>query len=307
VRDVDGASEELEQLRLQAARFAQSEQELNELRQQLSRLREKDGGNGESAADSSELLLVRQRQLDVLLEGAALHERETAQLQQRLGEMEKLAEKLHHERDELELQLSDCRRQAERDGERHELLRREVTDLGRQLAVAQGQLKRLGEGEAATPPASAGESETSAELARERGERRRLQGELEARLDQLDALRREVDARQRELDDLRSEDTERRAEVLELRRQVRQLERAAAARPSGDADGRPFDWAQDAEPELRRRCQELEREVQRQRRLRGDCQAELERFTREVDFLREQLAERQAELKAQRAQLEKRP
>lgn len=95
-----------------------------------------------SVDNQTEILEMRKRQLDAMLEGAMVHKRETERMQARLAEMAELVDELRGERDSLERKLRDCRRRNETEGQRAERYRRELSTIGRQLAEAEGELKR---------------------------------------------------------------------------------------------------------------------------------------------------------------------
>ncbi|MCC6750728.1 MAG: methyltransferase domain-containing protein [Deltaproteobacteria bacterium] len=156
VRDVDGASEELEQLRLDAERHKRDVKELERLARELQAARaevtrlEQAAARGGAApvgrapveAEANELLRVRQHQLEALLEGAALHRDEAERLAARLAELNSLCDELKDEREELARQLEQCRRTSAAYQQQADGARRELTELGRELARTQGELKR---------------------------------------------------------------------------------------------------------------------------------------------------------------------
>jgi chromosome segregation ATPase len=181
---------------------------------------------------------MRDHQLEALLEGAALHREEMERFQSQLAEMDALVKELQHERDDLDARLVECDRVRGEQRVTVQELRDELLRVGRDLARAQGELRRCQDerdriaeqlravpvvGEAGIPAAT-----LRSDLDREVRERQRLQLDLEQRLHELDEVRRLLRERDRSIDAVRSEDTEHRAELRDLRRQVRDLEERLA-------------------------------------------------------------------------------
>lgn len=89
-----------------------------------------------------EQLQTRDRQLEALLEGATLHRQECDRLQTQLVDFEELMQEMRIERDRLELQLNECNQRRMAQSVHEQKLETEVIRLGRELARAQGELKR---------------------------------------------------------------------------------------------------------------------------------------------------------------------
>jgi chromosome segregation ATPase/ubiquinone/menaquinone biosynthesis C-methylase UbiE len=191
-----------------------------------------EGEDGEASWDVEERLQVRERQLEALLGGAAIHRQEMDRLQAQVSEMDALVQELQSERVALEAQFATCDRALllERSGTQQ--LRDELTRVGRELARARGELQRCADerdllaSRGSSPEEAAVVSGASRQddLDREVRGRQRLQDELHTRLREIDELHREVREKERVLDLVRTEDVEHRAEVRELRRQLRELE-----------------------------------------------------------------------------------
>jgi myosin heavy chain 9/10/11/14 len=269
--------------------------------------------------DRDERARVVERQIEALLEGAALHREEMERLQAQAAEMNALVEELQRERRDAEQQLVTCQQRCSEDQQTQQQVRDENLRLGRDLARVQGELQRCQEelGAATSlgvgPALSAVETvETPEELQedyeREVRARRRLQEDLEARLAELDEMRKEVRDKDRAFDRLRTEDTEQRAELRELRRQVRDLERKAAAYldEASDRAARveqlegdlsvdvPSEGAGQLDEQLARaleRQRQLELQIEADRRLRDESQQEIERRQAAVETLQDQLAD----------------
>jgi chromosome segregation ATPase/ubiquinone/menaquinone biosynthesis C-methylase UbiE len=249
--------------------------------------------------DPAERIRVQERQLEALLEGAALHRAEMERQSAQVAEMDALILELQTEQRALEQKLAECIGQR---GQEHlviQQLREENTRLGRELARVQGELQRCHEERArleqARAHAAGGEPAAAAldapgagtsreELERETRRRQKLEEDLEQRLAELDELRREVRSRDQALDRVRSEDTEHRAELRELRRQVREIERQAGAGPSAVEGDLPAELARAIE-----RNEELERRLAAENGLRSEEQRETKRCESRLQELQDQL------------------
>ena len=227
-QQLDQVHEELEQLRLQAIQHQETKQELQDAaaelkathvelraaRRELERLppaaEEAKSAWAEAptevgpsiTAQQAELMEMRDRQLDALLEGADLHRQESERSQARLRELEQASLEQRQQRDQLQRQLNECvARRGELEQGRDQL-QQQARRLARDLARAQGELQRCQE---ARQAAAAQPAEAPAE-------------------------RQELDQTQRQLDDLDQQAeqlaaaSDRAAEIdTELARQVERM------------------------------------------------------------------------------------
>jgi chromosome segregation ATPase len=104
--------------------------------------------------DEKERLIVRERQLDALLEGAATHRREMSAQMAQVLELQERVEELKGEADELEELLAACNARHELQHKSQAQLRNENTRLARHLAQLEGQLKRLSPDPAPSAPSA---------------------------------------------------------------------------------------------------------------------------------------------------------
>ena len=109
----------------------------------------------EEQAQSDELLEVRERQIEALLEGAAIHREEADQLQLRLEEMEALVEELQHELETLQARLATGQQQQQDAVSARQDMARTNRRISTELARAQGELKRVRFETGARPPMQA--------------------------------------------------------------------------------------------------------------------------------------------------------
>lgn len=183
-------------------------------------------GEGEAGWEADERLRVRERQLEALLEGAALHREETERLQAQIAEMDALCEELQGERTALEGRFAEAERRLAEQRTTGQELRDELLRVGRELARAQGELRRCRDerdalagrgGDALTAGVERVQRE---DLEREVRARQRLEADLQTRLRELDEAQRQLRERDRAFDALRSEETAHRAELRDLRRQL---------------------------------------------------------------------------------------
>lgn len=191
-----------------------------------------EGEEEEAGWDIMERVQVQERQIEALLEGAAMHQAEMERQHAQVAEMDALIQELQYEQRELEKRLAQCGSGRELDQKVLRQLKEENTRLGRDLARVQGELRRCQEQQlrrVEATPDSAGSSGLQQDLDREVRARQKLQDDLERRLSELDELSQGLRTRDQALDRLRSEDTEHRAELRELRQQTRELERDSRA------------------------------------------------------------------------------
>jgi chromosome segregation ATPase/ubiquinone/menaquinone biosynthesis C-methylase UbiE len=185
-------------------------------------------GEAEAGWEADERLRVRERQLEALLEGAALHREETERLQAQIAEMDALCEELQGERTALEGRFAEAERRLAEQRTTGQELRDELLRVGRELARAQGELRRCRDERDALAgrggdAGSAGVERVQREdLEREVRARQRLEADLQTRLRELDEAQRQLRERDRAFDALRSEETAHRAELRDLRRQLEQ-------------------------------------------------------------------------------------
>jgi len=177
--------------------------------------------------DLAERVQVQERQIEALLEGAAMHRAEMERQIAQVSEMDALIHELQGEHRDLDQKLVRCTEARGLDQQVVRQLKDENTRLGRDLARVQGELRRCQEDQVHRPAAPDLSSSPAmvADLDREIRTRQKLQEDLERRLAEVDELGRELRSRDQALDRLRSEDTEHRAELRELRRQEREVER----------------------------------------------------------------------------------
>ncbi|MBK8481425.1 MAG: methyltransferase domain-containing protein [Proteobacteria bacterium] len=83
-------------------------------------------------------------QLETLIEGAGLHQREAEAWRSQRAELEATNARLRQERAELALQLERCGAEGKAADARAERYREELSELARRLAQAEGELKRYG-------------------------------------------------------------------------------------------------------------------------------------------------------------------
>ena len=153
-------------LRQANARVSTLEQRCGALREELQsarqilRTREATATNTAATSDQAELARVRARQLAAMEQGAAAHRRQMAQCQARRAELEALCEELQARADELDRDLASCRRQRQQASTVQQRLDDQNRQLSRELARAQGALKRsraelarAEEAQQAAPPA----------------------------------------------------------------------------------------------------------------------------------------------------------
>jgi SAM-dependent methyltransferase len=110
----------------------------------LAREEDEDEGEGEDWLVSEELR-VRERQLEALLEGAAVHREEMERLKIQVREMDALVQELQAERDELERLLGECNAGRYEERRLHEQMRDDSLRLGREVARVKGRLQRCEE------------------------------------------------------------------------------------------------------------------------------------------------------------------
>jgi chromosome segregation ATPase len=155
LREADGVSraapvDESEELRRRAALLEEAERERRTLSQQLAEARrsvqdaERNATLGKQGEgwQGDELLRVRERQIDALLEGATQHRGEVERLSARIEELNELAEELRNEREEVEARLARADQKITSEQSRAEGYRSELVDQGRQLALVEGELMR---------------------------------------------------------------------------------------------------------------------------------------------------------------------
>lgn len=258
----------------------------------------------------SERVRVQERQIEALLEGAALHRAEMERSLAQIAEMDALTQELQGEQRALEQRLADCEKRRGADQQVVAQLKEENTRLARDLARVQGELRRCHEeqsrveaAEAQPRVATATDPALRDDLDREVRMRQKLQEDLEQRLAELDELRRELRSKDQAMDRLRSEDTEHRAELRELRRQARDLEREAQAcrEQLGQREAEISRLTRDLEAEATRPLDSAAGELSRrlaaeeQARVaaegeRSRCQGQLERLQRQLAAAEEQIA-----------------
>ena len=203
----DGTSEELEQLRLQVIQHQETTTLMQEMEAELAAVRDdlrnaraevdlarqdRTVESKEERGECEELLEVRERQIEALLEGAALHREEAQAHQLRLTEMAELVKEMEQQAGELHTRLADCDRQGEECTSAQEELARENRLLSTELARTQGELKRCQAGHQGTAvePEPAEQETLSRDL--EAADRRL--GVLDRELEEVDVANETVDS-----------------------------------------------------------------------------------------------------------------
>ena len=215
VQDVDGVSEELEQLRLQALQQQEMATQLAEMEAELAAVRadlrtaraeldlarqdlvaKRTAEVEQASSANDELLQVRERQIEALLEGAALHREEAAAHQNRLAELAALVEELEQEIAELRTRLEQGQQQRDEAMAVRDEMARENSSLSTELARTRGALdrseaQRQGGAEAVKDPESLTE-EDALSLHLEAADRRL--GVLDEELSKVDTVNETVDS-----------------------------------------------------------------------------------------------------------------
>ncbi|MCA9669887.1 MAG: hypothetical protein KC503_30035, partial [Myxococcales bacterium] len=101
-------------------------------------------GNGSpSDGGNAEALALTRRQLEALLDGALEHKAQSDSLATRIDELSDRVDELARERDRAERELSECRQRGRQRERELDDLRQQLSHTGRELARAQGELKRF--------------------------------------------------------------------------------------------------------------------------------------------------------------------
>jgi len=210
--DVDGASEELEQLRQQAIQHQETAREKRELEAELAAVRadlrtaraeltlarqeratERTEEPAEEPGASAELLQVRERQIEALLEGAALHREEAEQQEARLVELTALVEELEAETTELHVLLAECHQRCEDATTVQDDLARQNRRVSTELARTEGELTRV-RAEAATGEQAGEPVPEEAVLSKGLEAADRELGALDRELEEVDVAKEAVDS-----------------------------------------------------------------------------------------------------------------